>query len=32
MLTKAILKDLREAKITMLPGVPMLFNKLLAGT
>ncbi|MDR2020843.1 MAG: AMP-binding protein [Treponema sp.] len=31
MVTKAILKDLKEAKITMLLGVPMLFNKLLAG-
>ncbi|MDR2159539.1 MAG: AMP-binding protein [Treponema sp.] len=31
MVTKAILKDLREAKITMLLGVPMLFNKVLAG-
>ena len=31
MVTKAILNDLREAKITMLLGVPMLFNKLLAG-
>jgi long-chain acyl-CoA synthetase len=31
MVTKAILKDLREAKITIFLGVPMLFNKLLAG-
>jgi long-chain acyl-CoA synthetase len=31
MVTKAILKDLREAKITLFLGVPMLFNKLLAG-
>jgi long-chain acyl-CoA synthetase len=31
MVTKAILKDLREAKITMLLGVPMLFNKVLNG-
>ncbi|GHU64205.1 long-chain-fatty-acid--CoA ligase [Spirochaetia bacterium] len=31
MVTKAILKDLKQAKITMLLGVPMLFNKLLAG-
>jgi long-chain acyl-CoA synthetase len=31
MVTKAILKDLKEAKITMLLGVPMLFNKLLGG-
>ncbi|MDR0562184.1 MAG: AMP-binding protein [Spirochaetaceae bacterium] len=31
MVTKAILKDLKEARITMLLGVPMLFNKLLAG-
>ncbi|MDR2133587.1 MAG: AMP-binding protein [Treponema sp.] len=31
MVTKAILKDLREAKITMFLGVPMLFNKVLAG-
>ncbi|MDR1211828.1 MAG: AMP-binding protein, partial [Spirochaetaceae bacterium] len=31
MVTKAILKDLKEAKITMLLGVPMLFNKLLSG-
>ncbi|MDR2499828.1 MAG: AMP-binding protein [Treponema sp.] len=31
MVTTAILKDLREAKITMLLGVPMLFNKVLAG-
>jgi long-chain acyl-CoA synthetase len=30
MVTKAILKDLKEAKITMLLGVPMLFNKVLA--
>jgi long-chain acyl-CoA synthetase len=31
MVTQAILKDLKEAKITMLLGVPMLFNKVLAG-
>jgi len=31
MVTKAILKDLKEAKITMFLGVPMLFNKVLAG-
>ncbi|GHV88876.1 long-chain-fatty-acid--CoA ligase [Spirochaetia bacterium] len=31
MVTKAILKDLKEAKITMLLAVPMLFNKVLAG-
>ncbi|MDR2536068.1 MAG: AMP-binding protein [Treponema sp.] len=31
MVTKAILKDLKEAQITMLLGVPMLFNKMLAG-
>ena len=31
MVTKAILRDLKEAKITMLLGVPMLFNKVLAG-
>jgi long-chain acyl-CoA synthetase len=31
MVPKQILKDLKEAKITMLLGVPMLFNKLLAG-
>jgi long-chain acyl-CoA synthetase len=31
MVTKAILKDLKEAKITIFLGVPMLFNKLLAG-
>jgi long-chain acyl-CoA synthetase len=31
MVTKAILKDLKEAKITLLLGVPMLFNRLLAG-
>ncbi|MDR0689467.1 MAG: AMP-binding protein [Spirochaetaceae bacterium] len=31
MVTKAILKDLKEAKITLFLGVPMLFNKLLAG-
>jgi long-chain acyl-CoA synthetase len=31
MVTKTILKDLKEAKITMLLGVPMLFNKVLAG-
>ncbi|MDR1870139.1 MAG: AMP-binding protein [Treponema sp.] len=31
MVTKQILKDLKEAQITMLLGVPMLFNKVLAG-
>ncbi|MHC6202817.1 AMP-dependent synthetase/ligase [Breznakiellaceae bacterium SP9] len=31
MITKAILKDLKEAKITYFLGVPMLFNKLLSG-
>jgi long-chain acyl-CoA synthetase len=31
MVTKAILKDLKEAQITMLLGVPLLFNKVLAG-
>lgn len=31
MVTKAILKDLKQAKITMLLGVPVLFNKVLAG-
>jgi len=31
MVTKAILRDLKEAQITMLLGVPMLFNKVLAG-
>ncbi|GHV95334.1 long-chain-fatty-acid--CoA ligase [Spirochaetia bacterium] len=31
MVTKAILKDLKEAKITMFLGVPLLFNKVLAG-
>ena len=31
MVTKTILKDLKEGKITMFLGVPMLFNKLLAG-
>jgi long-chain acyl-CoA synthetase len=31
MVTKAILKDLKEAQVTMLLGVPMLFNKVLAG-
>lgn len=31
MVTKAILKDLKEAKITMLLAVPLLFNKVLAG-
>ena len=31
MATGQILKDLKEAKITMLLGVPMLFNKVLAG-
>jgi len=31
MVTTTILKDLKEAKITMLLGVPLLFNKVLAG-
>ncbi|MDR0301820.1 MAG: AMP-binding protein [Treponema sp.] len=31
MVTSTILKDLKQAKITMLLGVPMLFNKVLAG-
>lgn len=31
MVTKAILKELKEAKITMFLGVPLLFNKVLAG-
>ncbi|MCL2139525.1 MAG: acyl--CoA ligase [Treponema sp.] len=31
MVTKQILKELKEAQITMLLGVPMLFNKVLAG-
>ena len=31
MVTSQILKDLREAQITMLLGVPLLFNKVLAG-
>lgn len=31
MVTHLILKDLKEAKITMFLGVPLLFNKLLAG-
>jgi long-chain acyl-CoA synthetase len=31
MVTASILHDLKEAKITMFLGVPMLFNKLLAG-
>ncbi len=31
MITKQILSDLKEAKITMFLGVPMLFNKVLAG-
>jgi long-chain acyl-CoA synthetase len=31
MVTSTILKDLKEAQITMLLGVPMLFNKVLAG-
>jgi long-chain acyl-CoA synthetase len=31
MVTRTILKDLKDGKITMLLGVPMLFNKLLAG-
>ena len=31
MVTAVMLKELREGKVTMLLGVPMLFNKLLAG-
>ncbi|MCL2210243.1 MAG: AMP-binding protein [Treponema sp.] len=31
MVTSQILKDLKEAQVTMLLGVPMLFNKVLAG-
>ncbi|GHU34564.1 long-chain-fatty-acid--CoA ligase [Spirochaetia bacterium] len=31
MVTPVILKELKEAKVTMFLGVPMLFNKLLAG-
>ncbi|MDR0557621.1 MAG: AMP-binding protein [Treponema sp.] len=31
MVTQVILKDLKQARITMLLGVPMLFNKVLAG-
>jgi long-chain acyl-CoA synthetase len=31
MVTSAILKDLKEAKVTMFLGVPLLFNKVLAG-
>jgi len=31
MVTKAILKDLKEAKVTMFLGVPLLFNKVLDG-
>ena len=31
MVTKAILQDLKEAKITMFLGVPMLFNRVLTG-
>jgi long-chain acyl-CoA synthetase len=31
MVTKQILKDLKEARITMFLGVPLLFNKVLAG-
>ena len=31
MVVKQILKDLKEAKITMFLGVPLLFNKVLAG-
>ncbi len=31
MVVKQILSDLKEAKVTMFLGVPMLFNKLLAG-
>jgi long-chain acyl-CoA synthetase len=31
MVTQVMLKELREGKVTLLLGVPMLFNKLLAG-
>jgi long-chain acyl-CoA synthetase len=31
MVTQVILKDLKQAQVTMLLGVPMLFNKVLAG-
>ncbi|TFG84925.1 MAG: long-chain fatty acid--CoA ligase [Spirochaetales bacterium] len=31
MVTSAILKDLKEARVTMFLGVPLLFNKVLAG-
>jgi len=31
MVTKQILKDLKDAKVTMFLGVPLLFNKVLAG-
>ena len=31
MVTKAILSDLKEARVTMFLGVPLLFNKVLAG-
>ena len=31
MVIKQVLKDLKEAKVTMFLGVPMLFNKVLAG-
>jgi long-chain acyl-CoA synthetase len=31
MVIKQVLKDLKEAKVTMFLGVPLLFNKLLAG-
>jgi len=31
LVTKAILKDLKEAKVTMFLGVPLLFNKVLDG-
>jgi len=31
MVTKAIFRDLKEAKITMFLGVPMLFNKVIVG-
>ena len=31
MVTQVMLKELREGKVTMLLGVPLLFNKLLAG-
>ncbi len=31
MVTKAILKDLKEARVTMFLGVPLLFNKVLDG-